>query len=241
MAYTFSKMPSRYQRISHMLSYDKQTDLRSHIFSQEQYWFSDTELETLLLHDRKKDAAISPNMPTSFLDLYYRRKDNKASDITARKLNAMELQALFDLQFYLQDDLLAKLDRAGMHYAMETRVPYLDHRVIEFSLNVSPSLKFKGGNTKYILNEILHQYLPKKLFDRPKEGFDIPLNKWLHNELRYLIEENLNKTVIKKYDLVDYDEVSKLIKLFDNGCDYLYNRLWLLIVLHKWLLKFEPR
>jgi len=238
MAFVFSKMPSRYQRISHMLSYNN-TDIRSHIFSQEQYWFSDAELDTLLLQNQKKEHLISPNMPASFLDLYYRNKDSKATDIATRKLNAMELQALFDIQFYLQDDLLTKVDRAGMHYALETRVPYLDHRVIEFVLNLSPCLKIKSGNTKYILNELLYQYMPKELFNRPKEGFDIPLSKWLHHELRYLIEENLNKTVVKKYGIVDYEEVNKLIRLFDNGCDYLFNRLWLLIVLHKWFRKFD--
>lgn len=239
MAYVFSKMPSRYQRISHMLSYNSDTNLRSHIFSQEQYWFSDSELDTLLVHDTKKEQGISPNMPASFLDLYYQRKDSKATDITARKLNAMELQALFDIQFYLQDDLLAKVDRCGMHYALETRVPYLDHRVIEFVINIAPELKYKRGVTKYILNEILYQHMPKKLFERPKEGFDIPLGKWLHQELHYLIEENLNQTIIKKYDLVNYEEVNRMVRLFDNGYDYLYNRLWLLIVLHKWLQKFE--
>ena len=238
MAYVFSKMPSRYQRISHMLSYKNGTDLRSHIFSQEQYWFSEEELDKLLLPDYKKENVITEMMPLSFLDLY-RNKKNKSNDIAGRKLNAMEEQALFDLQFYLQDDLLTKVDRSGMYYGVETRVPYLDHRVIEFVSGLSPELKFKRGNAKYILNEILYQYMPKEMFDRPKEGFDIPLGKWLHNELRYLIDENLNDAVIKKYGIVDTTEVKKIISDFNTGVDYLYNRIWLLIVLHKWLMKFE--
>ena len=63
----------------------------------------------------------------------------------SRSLNAMEQQALFDLNFYLQDDLLAKVDRASMNFSLETRVPYLDHRIIEFALNLSPELKYKNG------------------------------------------------------------------------------------------------
>jgi asparagine synthase (glutamine-hydrolysing) len=238
IASVLSKMSSRYQRVGHMLSYSGNTNIRSHIFSQEQYWFSEDEIDNLILSDYKKENTIIDGLPVSFLELY-RNQEKKDFGVANRNLNAMEKQALFDLQFYLQDDLLTKVDRCGMHYSVETRVPYLDHRIIEYSLNLSPHLKFRNGNAKYILSEILHKYLPKELFDRPKEGFDIPINKWLHKEFRYLIDENLNDEVIKKYGIVSPEEVKKLIFLFDNGVDYLYNRLWLLIVLHKWFIKFE--
>jgi asparagine synthase (glutamine-hydrolysing) len=78
-----------------------------------------------------------------------------------------------------------------MRYAIETRVPYLDYRVVEFALNLSPSLKYRNGVAKYILREILQRYLPGKLFDRPKQGFSIPLNHLLQHELRYLLDEVL--------------------------------------------------
>ena len=146
----------------------------------------------------------------------------------------MESQALFDLEYYLQDDLLTKVDRASMRYSIETRVPYLDHRVVEFALNLSPELKYKKGISKYILKEILYQYLPKHLFKRSKQGFAIPLNKWMHKELRYLLDDYLSEEVINKYNIVDYKTVEKMKKEFFEGTDYLYNRLWLLIVLHKW-------
>ena len=124
-----------------------------------------------------------------------------------------------------------------MHFSLETRVPYLDHRIIEFALNLSPDLKYKNGTTKYLLKEILYQYVPEKFFDRPKQGFAIPLQKWLKNELRFLIEENLSKEVIEKFGYVNYEAVEELKKDFLNGKEYLYNRIWILIVLHKWLLK----
>jgi asparagine synthase (glutamine-hydrolysing) len=175
-------------------------------------------------------------MPVSFLNLY---RENKGHDIGTRALNAMEQQALFDMQFYLQDDLLTKIDRCGMHYSLVGRVPFLDHRVVEYALNISPDLKFRDGSQKYILSAILHKYLPAELFNRPKEGFDVPLVKWLRKELKYLIEENLNEAVIRKYDLVDAAQVKTLLQRFEQGADYLYNRIWLLIVLHKWMQKFE--
>jgi asparagine synthase (glutamine-hydrolysing) len=238
LASVFSRMPSRYQRVGKMLSYSENTNLRSHIFSQEQYWFSEDEIDTLILPEYKTESTITEGMPVSFLELY-KQKEKNHDGAANRKLNAMEKQALFDLQFYLQDDLLTKIDRCGMHYSVETRVPYLDHRIIEYSLNLSSDLKFRNGQAKYILSEILYKYLPKELFNRPKEGFDIPVNKWLHKEFRYLIDETLNEATIKKYGIVSYEEVRKLITAFDTGSDYLYNRIWLLIVLHKWFMKFE--
>jgi asparagine synthase (glutamine-hydrolysing) len=152
----------------------------------------------------------------------------------------MEKQALFDLEFYLQGDLLTKVDRASMRFSLETRVPYLDHRLIEFTLNLSPDLKYRDHTTKYIIREILYQYVPKKFFDRPKQGFAIPLEKWLKNGLYYLLEETLTKEIVCKYNIVNFDAVEQLKKDFFNGKDYYYSRLWLLIILHKWLLKHHP-
>jgi asparagine synthase (glutamine-hydrolysing) len=153
----------------------------------------------------------------------------------SRKLTPMEKQAIFDLNFYLQDDLLTKVDRASMRHSLETRVPLLDHRIIEFALNLDPDLKYKNGTSKYLLKEVLYDYVPKELFDRPKQGFAIPLEKWLRNELSFLIDENLSKQIIEKYNFVDYQKVSQLIREYRNGKSYLYNRIWLLIILHKWL------
>lgn len=236
-AWLFNRMSSRYQRVAKLLDYDSTTYLKSHIFSQEQYLFSEKELKEVLQQDfylgnSLNHLQVATNAMTN-LEVFMSGKNS----IRERKLNSMEQQAIFDLMYYLQDDLLTKVDRASMRYSIETRVPYLDHRVIEFALNLSPDLKFKNGISKYILKKILYQYIPKELFDRPKQGFAIPLNKWLHNELNYLIEDNLNKTVIEKFNVVKFEEVQTLITGFRNGKDYLYNRIWLMIILHKWLIK----
>jgi asparagine synthase (glutamine-hydrolysing) len=124
-----------------------------------------------------------------------------------------------------------------MKYSLETRVPILDHRIIEFSLNLSPDLKFRNGTSKYLLKELLYQRVPKEMFDRPKQGFSIPLEKWLQNELLFLIEENLSREIIEKYNVVNFEDVKQLRKEFTEGKSYLYNRIWALIVLHKWLRK----
>ena len=233
----FSKLSSRYQRVSKLLDYDNNVNLNSHIFSQEQYLFSAYELSDILQPEYYLPQSLNhldiPATTLSNVDVFTSGK----GALKERVLNAMEQQALFDLHFYLQDDLLTKVDRASMHYGIETRVPYLDHRVIEFALNLGPELKYHNGISKYILKKILYQYVPQELFDRPKQGFAIPLNKWLHHELNYLIEDNLNKTVIEQFNVVRYEEVQSIIKGFQTGKDFLFNRLWLLIVLHRWLIK----
>jgi asparagine synthase (glutamine-hydrolysing) len=231
IANILSSSQSRFKRHATYFKYPKDHLLYSHILSQEQYYFSLEELDQLLSENFSETQNSKNTESLNNFGLEVER--------LGRDLKAVEKQALFDLNFYLQDDLLAKVDRASMHFSLETRVPYLDHRIIEFALNLSPDLKYKNGTTKYLLKEILFQYVPKKFFERPKQGFAIPLEKWLKNELHFLIEENLSKEIIEKYGFVNYSEVDQLKKEFLNGRDYLYNRIWVLIVLHKWLKKYH--
>jgi len=132
---------------------------------------------------------------------------------------------------------LVKVDRASMRYGLETRVPLLDYRIVEFALNLSPSLKInKEGIMKYLLKQVLYDYVPKQLFDRPKWGFSIPLDKWLKTDLKWLIDKYCSKNLIEDAGILKYEQVKKIIDLYIGGKnDYLYNRLWSIIVLH-WFL-----
>ncbi len=232
-----SQLANRYQRVGMLLNYSEKDFLQSHIFSQEQYFFSRSELKNLLIDPYKSSATFEKGEMPKFLRAHDTPDPAEFLNVKERSLTPMESQALFDLEYYLQDDLLTKVDRASMHYSLETRVPYLDHRLVELALNVSPALKFKNGISKYILKEILYQYLPKKFFDRPKQGFAIPLNKWLSNELHYLIDDYLSEKVINQFKVVSYSFVKDILYRFENGSEYLFNRIWLLIVLHRWLKK----
>lgn len=228
IGYALDKIPdNRYKRGATLFNYSDFKNIRSHIFSQEQYYFSEDELSSILTDDYNRDDTGINHINSTLLASPIQHK--------TRSINAMERQAIFDIYYYLKDDLLTKVDRASMQYAVETRVPYLDHRIVEFSLNLSPRLKYNNGITKYILKQILYQYVPKHFFDRKKQGFSIPMNLWLTKELRYLIDDYLNKNIIERYGIVNYGEVEKLKVDFFAGKNYLYNRLWLLIVLHKWL------
>lgn len=214
---------NRYKRASALFEYPDPKNIKSHIFSQEQYLFSEAELEEMLAPEYSRNIS------------HIHQKNICSKKKLKRVLSPMEEQAVFDMNYYLQEDLLAKVDRASMQYSLETRVPYLDHRIVEFALNISPDLKLKNGVTKYILKEILFQYIPEKFFDRKKQGFAIPLNLWLLSELRYLVEENLNRETIEQFGIVNYPVVENIKKRFFAGENYLYNRLWLLIILHKFL------
>lgn len=241
ISWAFARMPNRYKRVSRLLDYHDPKKIKSHIFSQEQYMFTEWELEDLLNPDYKGSSEVKEyTRSASLLRIYDEPLDSKSVHVRERNLTAMESQALFDLQYYLPDDLLTKVDRASMRYSLETRVPYLDHRVVEFALNLSPELKYRNGISKYILKKILFQYIPKELFNRPKQGFAIPLNIWLRNELKYLIDDYLSESTIRHYNIVDYAAVKKLVKDFFDGRDYLYNRIWLLVVLHIWFRKNQP-
>ncbi len=228
-----SMMPERYKRVAGLLSYTNEQHARSHIFSQEQYLFSEQEICNLLHPDFSKKAG---HEITELINEEF-RNENKYSENRTRKFNASEKQSFFDLQYYLQDDLLTKIDRASMHHSLEVRVPYLDHRIVEFALNLSPDLKIKNGIQKYILKKVLYKYLPQHIFNRPKQGFSVPLSSWLKNELNYLIEENLSEKVIQNAGVVDYKAVKKYIDAFYNGRYFYSSRIWSLIVLHSWLRK----
>ena len=122
-----------------------------------------------------------------------------------------------------------------MQYSLETRVPILDYRIAEFAFNLDESLKIKDGIMKYLLKQVLYDYVPKELFDRPKWGFSIPLGKWLKTDLKYLLDQYTSEEIISKYSVVNYAVVKKMKDQYLAGTDYLFNRLWLIIVLHWWL------
>jgi len=214
-----SMLSNRYKRAARVFDYPNQNSIKSHIFSQEQYLFARNEIIDVLEKGFLRDINISEN--------YHNHN---------RQLSIKEEQALFDLQYYLKDDLLVKVDRASMFYSLETRVPLLDYNVVEYALNIDESLKVKNGISKYILKQVLYDYVPASFFNRPKWGFSIPLAKWLKNDLKYLVDEYLSDAKIKEFGVLNIEHVKHLKHMFyDKDVDYLYNRIWQLVVLQSFL------
>ncbi len=207
---------TQWKRRAEYLDTSKSTLLKTHIFSLTEKMFS--EVEVMMLTGR-----------------VFRASDLKRPELgNSRVLSPMEEHSFIDIGTYLKDDLLVKVDRASMYHSLEVRVPMLDHRLVEYALNVHHNLKLNGSELKHILKELLYDYLPKNIFDRPKWGFAIPMVNWLQTELYYLIEKYLSEENIKELGMVDYNVVLEIKNRFDAGETELYSKLWNLIQLHQW-------
>ncbi len=157
-----------------------------------------------------------------------------ASD-SQRKL--LDQLMLLDLHRYLPNDILTKVDRASMAVALETRVPLLDHRVVEFALRLPLELKWQQGISKYLLRQVLYRYVPPALIERPKQGFAVPLNPWLRDSLRGLITTYLNPNRLKKEGLFAPQPVQRQIERFLSGRSG-HGRVWSLLVMQMWLERY---
>ena len=220
LKYLFQSMPnSRMKRIAHLFEEAVVRNPRRHIFSQEQYFFSEQELKNGLL----RDPSVYHSW--SYDDLPY-----------LKVLSNAERQALFDFQYYLRDDLLVKVDRASMKYGLECRSPLLDHRLAEFAFNLPTHLRKRGGVTKYLLKKMLFEMVPAQYFDRPKKGFSMPLVRWLKTDLKHLMSY-LDDGALEQTGVFSPHYVSNLKRRFFQREDYLYNRLWALIIVQKFLKK----
>lgn len=145
---------------------------------------------------------------------------------------------LMDMMQYLPDDILVKVDRAGMFYSLESRIPLLDRDVCEFAWTLPQEYKYDGTTTKKVLRNILYKYVPKEMMDRPKKGFSVPLSGWLRgNELKPWAESLINDSRKDMVDLVDFTIVDKMWKNFLETGEGERN-IWNILMLAQW---FEAR
>jgi len=219
LAFLLSMGGSRYKRIAEILRYNRTDNLYSHIFSQEQYMFSAKDIKRISANGLLSGHSVFESYKKCIL-------------------RPAEKQALYDLLYYLPDDLLVKTDRASMKYSLELRAPLLDHRLVEYSLSLPYEAKFNNGTEKHLLKKILNKHIPEEMVYRKKQGFSVPLNSWLKNELRPMVELYLSQENINKSGIFNGGEVCRIKNRFYSGkYDFYYVRIWQLLILQMFLEK----
>jgi asparagine synthase (glutamine-hydrolysing) len=143
-------------------------------------------------------------------------------------------QQYVDIKTYLADNILTKVDRMSMAVSLETRVPLLDHRIVEFSLNLPSHLKLYRGQTKVILRRAMAGRLPKAILNRPKQGFSIPLKHWLRGSLRPMMIDLLTPERIRQRGYFDPKTVQQWVTEHLEGQANHSHRLWSLMLFELW-------
>jgi asparagine synthase (glutamine-hydrolysing) len=146
-----------------------------------------------------------------------------------------------DIQHYLPEDILTKVDRASMAVSLESRVPLLDHRLMEFLARMPASLKFRDGAGKWALKRAMASALPEPILTRPKMGFGVPLGDWLRGELRETARDLLLGPRFRQRGLFRPAEVARLLEEHDSGRRDRSARLWALMVLELWMREWMDR
>ncbi|MCP4914363.1 MAG: asparagine synthase (glutamine-hydrolyzing) [Oligoflexia bacterium] len=174
--------------------------------------------------DNEVDDLITINTP----------KIIKATNLnqTSYYKNGMQL---WDATHYLPDDILVKVDRATMSTSLEGREPFLDHKIIEFAAQLPQSFLEQNNSGKKIIKDIVHDYIPKDLIDRPKTGFSVPLTDWLKGPLKSMVTSALTSLNSKDFPEINLNEANKIYESFYKSPEaHNPHKLWLLINYIQW-------
>lgn len=212
-------LSKRYKHGSRYFNLEKNSEYWIHLWSQTQEMFTSSEASNL----------INQNEQTLLLDNW--------KEITEVTNDPLEQVSFFDLLNYLPNNLLYKVDTASMLNSQEVRVPFLDHEIVEFAINIDSSLKANKKEKKIFLKKYLEKQLPRELIYRKKWGFPAPIKIWLSSELRYLIDTYLSKKEVERSAIFNFKQVSKLVCEFKSGKNYHYKRVWALICFQIWFKK----
>ena len=150
----------------------------------------------------------------------------------------MEGLMYYELLHYLPDDLLVKMDRATMYNSIEGREPFLDHMIVELSVKIPMRLKYRDGQSKWILRQILGEYIPEKYFNRPKKGFSIPIFQWFSQYMDTLFEHYLERKRLEQVGLFNTEEILHEYKKYkwnkEHNKEYNIEKMWRILSFMMW-------
>lgn len=208
---------NRYEKLKQVLRNPSNKEIMLSLSQQ----FTDKQMRKIMQHDSKA------------LDTMYLSEEMDMS-----KNSALGYMMGIDFQTYLLDDIMQKVDRATMAVSLEGREPFLDHRIIEYVATLPDSFKYDNGLKKRMLRDIVYDYVPQKLLDRPKMGFAIPIAKWLQNDLKDMVYGYINKEAIESQGLFEWSEVNGIMKSFYGGKKEYDVKLWYLLMFQMWYAKW---
>ncbi len=203
-------------------------------------------------YEKLKKLLLNPSHQNIMLSLSQQFTNEEINNLFIKKINTLhnayistELKKEFytplsymmaiDYQTYLLDDILQKVDRASMSASLEGREPFLDHRIIEWAAQLPDNYKYHHGEKKYILKEIVHQYIPKSLMDRPKMGFAIPIEKWLMEDLKDKVFYYTEEKLIIEQGIFNIEIIRKLKHHFYTlGKKEYALKIWYLLIFQMW-------
>jgi asparagine synthase (glutamine-hydrolysing) len=180
-----------------------------------------------------QELVLGANEPPTVLQTVDAWPQALHSDGKGNRLEAMMM--FLDQRTYLPDDILVKVDRAAMGVSLETRVPFLDHRVVEFAWRLPLTMKIRGGQGKWLLRQVLYRYVPKALIERPKMGFGVPLDRWLRGPLREWAEDLLSEERLKHEGFLNPAPVQQMWAEHLSGRRNWAYYLWDVLMWEAWL------
>ncbi len=155
--------------------------------------------------------------------------------LTANLEDFTERMMCHDFLAYLPGDILTKVDRAAMGVSLESRVPLLDHELVEFAWRVPQTMKMRDGQSKWLLRQLLYKYVPRRLIDRPKQGFGVPLDLWLRGPLRDWVESLLDGERIRREGYLDPVPIRQRWEEHLSGRRNWQYWLWNVLMFQAWL------
>lgn len=215
---------------------------------------------SLLLPDRegkneflaRKIKAFSKKDIISFYDVMLSQCLDTASFIPDRRKidindgrkgfgEGLEGLMAIDMLGYLPSDILVKVDRAAMNVSLETRVPLLDYRIVEFAQSLPLDMKIRGGESKWILRNMLYKYVPKNFIERPKMGFGVPIGKWLNGPLREWADDLLSLSSLSRCEYLNKGQIVRKWGEHKSRSRDWSGQLWMVLMFIAWFNRYSSK